>query len=236
MERFSQIYRIGTAKTYAGRGYSIYVKAEYSEDGRLSISGVEGPLPSGNAIGSCGQIDMHMNLDTIQPIAPWTKAMIRRLLEIWKAWHLNDMKAGCEHQRANWDVSEKLMVTSYTWSTKFHKEREKAAKGAMSMAEYEYFAEVASRVYSVTTDTNTPKYETDTVKDLLAEDWIKPGKTEEKLVGWVHPHEHPKGLLCKPCEVCGYAYGSSWLREEVPESVLQELRDFPPTDKQPAWV
>jgi hypothetical protein len=29
-----------------------------SEDGRFSISGVIGPLPSGNALGGCGQIDM----------------------------------------------------------------------------------------------------------------------------------------------------------------------------------
>lgn len=29
---------------------------------------------------------------------------IRRMLEVWRRWHLNDMKAGCEHQRTEkWD-------------------------------------------------------------------------------------------------------------------------------------
>ena len=236
MEDFSRIYRIATAHDeHRNRDYSTFVEVIY-KDGKLSITGVEGPLPNGNAIGSCGQICMGMDVETMMPALGWTKPMLARLLEIWNEWHLNDMRAGCEHQRATWDISEKLTVTSYTWSTKFHKEREKAAKGNMSMAEYEYFAEVANRVYSVTTDTKSPKYETDTVKDLLAEDWIKPGKTEEKLAGWVYEYEHPKGLLCKPCEVCAYKYGSAWLRVEVPDSVLIELQNFPYTDMRPAWV
>ena len=47
---------------------------------------------------------------------------------------------------------------------------------------------------------------------------------KQKAAGWVYPTEHPKGLLCKPCEVCGYKYGSAWLREEVPADVLDYLK------------
>ena len=47
---------------------------------------------------------------------------------------------------------------------------------------------------------------------------------KQKAAGWVYPSEHPKGLLCKPCEVCGYKYGSAWLKEEVPADVLDYLK------------
>lgn len=59
---------------------------------------------------------------------------------------------------------------------------------------------------------------------------------ETKAAGWVYPREHPRGLLGRPCEVCGYRYGSAWLKEEVPAEVLAFLESLPETDKTPAWV
>lgn len=65
---------------------------------RLSLSGVEGPLPNGNCKGSCGQIDLHNIYNPAPDVA------IIKLTQVWAAWHLNDMRAGCEHQRAEqWD-------------------------------------------------------------------------------------------------------------------------------------
>lgn len=55
------------------------------------------------------------------------------------------------------------------------------------------------------------------------------------LLGWIRPEEHPEGLLGKPCPECGYRYGTAWMREEVPASVLEFLAALPDTDKQPAW-
>ena len=52
----------------------------------------------------------------------------------------------------------------------------------------------------------------------------------------MYPNEHPDGMLCKPCEVCGYAYGSQWLREEVPADVLAFLAALPESALTPAWV
>jgi hypothetical protein len=65
---------------------------------------------------------------------------------------------------------------------------------------------------------------------------LEPWKIEEKTAGWVFPSQHPKGLLTKPCPVCGYRYGNGWLYEEVPEEVLQWLQNLPDTDQKPAWV
>ena len=235
MEDFKKVYRIGTAKTYRGRAYSVFVEAEY-KDGRLSLHGVEGPTVGGNCIGGCGQIDMHLKPEHLTPGPGWTRAKIARLLAIWGEWHLNDMKAGCEHQRANWDTETKVTVTDYSWTTKYHELTKKAAAGELTAEEYEEFQAISAKVTVVTVAPNRPKYETDDIRALIAEGWIKAGRTEEKAVNWVHPYEHPAGILAKPCEVCGYKYGTSWLKVEVPEEVLQELKDFPDTDRQPAWV
>ncbi len=99
----NKVMRIGTSKTYAGRSYSIYVKATF-KNGRLSISGVEGPLASGNAVGGCGQIDMH-DWNIVNYAEGWNAAKVNQLRAIWSKWHLNDMKAECEHQESrgeNW--------------------------------------------------------------------------------------------------------------------------------------
>lgn len=113
-----KIYRIGKLKTL-----DIFVKAEYArkESGSgkwtLTMAGVIGPRPDGNASGSAGQIDMEFqhrlseDNDTryadrlIKPeeisFAPgWDKEKWYDLLEIWSRWHLNDLHAECEHQRA----------------------------------------------------------------------------------------------------------------------------------------
>lgn len=108
-----KIVNIGTVPVGSRRA-NVYCKIE-NENGRLSISGVVGPLPSGNALGGCGQIDMefkHRNEadddkrygDLIGPneikfSKGWNATAWFDFLEVWKKWHLNDMHAGCEHQR-----------------------------------------------------------------------------------------------------------------------------------------
>ncbi len=52
------------------------------------------------------------SLDTVRRVAThgtpskaWPAARIRKLLSIWERWHLNDMRAGCKHQRAwSWNT------------------------------------------------------------------------------------------------------------------------------------
>lgn len=119
------------AKTYGGRWFHTHIFIEYT-DGRLSITGVEGALASGNCLGSCGQIDMdyrkgHLGKD-FQMIDGWTLPMFRKLLAIWDKWHLNDLKAGCEHQRAlGWEAdgydkhpSEPCPTCGYKFGTAWH--------------------------------------------------------------------------------------------------------------------
>lgn len=90
-ENFRKTVRLGTIDTGRGRFASIFCFIEF-HDGRLSIQGVEGPLASGNCLGSCGQI--------IRMAAAWTRPMLRRFFQVWKEHHLNDLRAGSPDQEA----------------------------------------------------------------------------------------------------------------------------------------
>lgn len=161
---------------------TVWIEIQYSHD-RLSITGVIGPLRSGNARGGCGQIRdelAHTKADT-----PWNAEMIAELGEIWDAWHLNDMRSGCEHQRAEgWDkrpIDPSKPLDAY--GTHFEGQKQSS--------------------------------------------W--------NMLTWVRPDEHPDGLLTVPCPVCGYKFGTAWLTEEVPDEVLDWLRDLPEAERQCPW-
>jgi len=74
----------------------LYITAE-DDRATLSITGVEGPTPDGNAQGSAGQcIDA---LDRIVRYEPgWDSATAQELKAIWKRWHMNDLRAGTPAQ------------------------------------------------------------------------------------------------------------------------------------------
>lgn len=111
-----KILYIGTIAVGARRA-ALYCKVKLEND-RLSISGVEGPLKSGDALGGCGQIDMHYahrdhtqndkryargeftHANEIRYAAGWNADAWLDFLNVWKRYHLNDMHAECEHQRA----------------------------------------------------------------------------------------------------------------------------------------
>jgi hypothetical protein len=118
-----KVMRLGTMEIYEEQHADIFIKATIKEDGELSISGVIGPKQNGDCTGSCGQIVMgfkHRNtvdddkryhkLTTPEEIdfAPgWNKDKWLDLLDVWEKWHLNHMRAGCEHQREmGWTYEE----------------------------------------------------------------------------------------------------------------------------------
>lgn len=50
--------------------------------------------------------------------------------------------------------------------------------------------------------------------------------TQSNMAIWEREEEHPRGLLCKPCPVCGYKYGSAWLFEEIEEADLRRIEEI----------
>lgn len=138
---FSKVVRIGTVKV-DGRYGSIYAKASYNEKGNLSISGVIAPLPSGNALGSAGQIDMgfaHRNRadddarysydeltkpEDINFASGWNREKWLDFLDVWKKHHLNDMHAGTPKQEEalnKWRAKHKIAGWAYDKEVKYLK-------------------------------------------------------------------------------------------------------------------
>lgn len=95
----NKIVRIGIARPQGrSRGYSIFCRIEI-KDGRLSITGVEGPNYHDGCAGSCGQIIM--STWPITEYAPgWDEDKVTKFREVWDRWHLNDMRAGTPAQEA----------------------------------------------------------------------------------------------------------------------------------------
>lgn len=215
-----------------GRFGEVFCKFEF--DGtRLSITGVEGPGPGGNARGGCGQI-----IDTVEGLKElaegWDYALLGAFCQTWRRWHLNDMRPSCEHQR-DWG-KEEIEVVSYKLTSEARDIRKAAEKKASEAAVRGVVADLSS-----------------TERALLACEWYKSihsppdadsplsgcyevEKRETKLANWVTEAEHPRGVLSKPCPVCGYKYGTKWLLEAVPGEIIEFLEKLPDSKLKPAWV
>lgn len=102
----TKVVRVGTIPAGRRRA-SLYVKISTTGSSTgpyVSFTGVEGPLPSGNALGGCGQIDMgYAHRDPadndaryIDPILPgdihyaagWDRNAWLDLLDAWKRLHM----------------------------------------------------------------------------------------------------------------------------------------------------
>lgn len=71
---------------------------------RFSMHGVVAPMKNGDAKGSCGQIYDEIRESvfekTLEYSKGWDEVSVLGLLRLWDDYHLNDLQAGCEHQRA----------------------------------------------------------------------------------------------------------------------------------------
>jgi hypothetical protein len=186
---------------------------------RASFVGVYYPIGRPNA-GGGGQCQ-----DSIGKL--WGNIFwIPTLLALWERWHLNDMRAGCEHQRAEKWGNETLEVVSYKLTMEAIAVRKGAEKKASAAAILGTVAEID-----------------ETERALLACVWYKnifaPPSSESPLSGCyevskretkpachVYPHEHARGVLCKPCPVCSYEYGKAWLYEELPADLSEQVQNL----------
>lgn len=151
---------------------------------------------------------------------------VARLCDIWEVRHLNGMSPACEHQRAEDWGKEQVEVITYKLTHEAYEMRQ-AAIGKAS----------AAAVSGVVADLDP------TERALLACKWYadifqppdadsplsgcyEVGKRETKHTGWVHPHEHPRGVLGKPCPVCGYKYGNAWMHYVLPAGIIEEVREL----------
>lgn len=229
-------------EVHGGRKTGGYAIIKY-QNGRLSICGVVGPKSNGDSLGSCGQCIEEIRNG--EPANGWTNEMLQRFCDIWEKWHLNDMRAYCEHQKElGWEELAKKKVTLYHYRLKreiSQKQREtkdeaiKALKNGLTFTPSEEQVVLMNMPYTLVyhkqiTEEQEKYYEPK--KPLYRGDT---GAEESKVLGWMRQEEHPDGILCRPCPVCGYKYGTSWKKEEVPEEVISFLKELPCADLPDSW-
>jgi len=209
----------------------VYCRIEVDDKGTLSISGVEGPLALGNCRGSCGQI---RGVEIKSFSKGWNQEMLRKFYEIWKEWHLNDMQAACEHQQKHRWGEKEIEVVTYRLTTEALKERRGLEKTAIAVAagtaSHEFSHEDRALLTAPIT-THQPPDADGPLSGRYEVSW-----RETKLTAWVNQDVHPEGVLAKPCPECGYKYGTEWRRKEVPQDVLEWLKELPESKREPAWV
>lgn len=213
-----------------------FAKIEFKAS-KLSIVGVIGPKAKGNACCAGQCVD---EIRAGKPVGEWTPEMVQQFCDIWERWHLNDMRPYCTHQKElGWDKIANKSITFYNYQlTSEALNKQRAAKTAAIQA--------LKKGETFTPTTEQTKYAslpfTISLPNKIsgeAEADYKPSEEDSKQttkrLGWLTAEEHPDGILCKPCPVCGYKYGTAWLTEEVPQDVIDWLFALPEAAKKPAW-
>ncbi len=162
----------------------------------------------------------------------WNKELVDRFVEVWDKWHLNDMHAGCEHQRALGWGKDKITIYTYelTQEVKVKKyDIENKAADALRAGGVVQYTPAEQTIINKPSEINGEELR------LIPAGYELTHK-DKKFSGWVYEYEHPKGVLCKPCPVCGYKYGSAWLTVPVPKEIIDFLFSLPDSESKPAWV
>lgn len=244
MENFKKVVNPCQCLVWNQRGTGQHLVQAFAEieykDGKLSICGVIGPRSNGNADGSCGQCISEIRSG--EPNKNWTAKVLQKFCDIWYRWHLNDMRPYCQHQKdLGWDKLAVKKVTLYNYTLRnewFCKKREiyNEVKKILGETGQVFLTEYEREIWNLPLSVHTWKPLDDVRYEPQKQQEWNEGPTEEKTLGWLSPEEHPDGILGKSCPVCGYKYGTSWLKEDVPEDVLQFLYNLPDTTREPAWV
>lgn len=228
--------------TYTNRNAQAYAEIEF-KDGKLSICGVVGPKKNGDCEGSAGQC-----VDEIRagrPSVDWNEEMLQKFCEIWDRWHMNDMRPYCKHMKElGWaeQSQEKVKIVKWDVTREARDKARDAEKRAIKcLKKGEVFVPTPEETmyanigYGVTTY-NDEQPEHPEFYEFKERDCLGHSNVEYKTRGWIKYTEHELGFLGKKCPVCGYRYGTAWIKEDVPQEVIDWLFALPDARTRPAWV
>lgn len=210
----------------------------YGRGSRINAVDVEVELkekPDGLVFSACGEIwdgnhsdvvSAGQNLDEIAKYIHNNR--FSRIYAMWQKYHLNDMRPECEHQRElGWREKALRSVTIYTHklnsdTIRKQHEIERSALERIKNGETVSLSESDRDLLNL-------QYEIETCKKDLPEDiasYYKLDGAKERLLGWLEPEEHPEGLLCRPCPVCGYRYGTAWKYMPIEPDDLKMIKSL----------
>lgn len=170
---------------------------------------------------ACGQVDMDIDYEAASDD-------LKRILDIWKEYHLNDMHAECIHQEEAGIrelASQPLYKAEYTMThdtivkqrgVEDFIKKELTQNGTVTLSQDQ--RELYTMKYSI------KKFflNADEAKENIPEGY-KLREVEATLRGHTSLSESEFGLLGKECPVCGYKYGHGWTYRPIPEEILTEL-------------
>lgn len=168
-----------------------------------------------------GQVDMDIDYEAASDD-------LKRILDIWKKYHLNDMHAECIHQEEAGIrelASQPLYKAEYTMT---HDTIVKQRK-VEDFIKNELVQNGTVTLSQEQRDLYTMKYSikkfflnADEAKENIPEGY-KLREVEATLRGHTFLSESEFGLLGKECPVCGYKYSHGWTYRPIPKEILTEL-------------
>jgi len=189
-----------TNKVHGPRNCAVYVTWELS-------NGENGPEFSAQAEAwNCRRTDIFIGGQCLETFAKMMHGDARRILEIWREWHLNGTNAGTVEQENALEAAKLAAVEQ-----------------ALSLPNPErYFYDIAKRELNPHT--------LGTVAGLKESDYYSWACHVLKQAG-LYEVPLPAGQKCTgdfPPEVLngsrGYRYGERWLYRQLPASIVQELK------------
>ena len=141
---------------------------------------------------------------------------------------LSRMHPECEHQAAaGWreQAAEKVTLYVFTMTVDAIRERDSLKRRILTAAQNGETWQTSPVEQLLLSLEYSVKSENEALSDNIA-GYYKLEETEVKALGWLHPEEHSRGILGKPCPVCGYRYGHSWKYFPIPaddEAIILRL-------------
>lgn len=144
------------------------------------------------------------------------------ICDLWEKYHLNNMYPDCEHGINEKLADKKITVNTYRQTietiTKINDIKDKIHRKII-----EYGSAAVSPDEQLLL--SLPYERTNNIPPSL-QPYYKLVKTEKKRARWVFYTEHPDGVLCKPCPICGYKYGTKWNYRPIPEKDLTRIKEL----------
>lgn len=202
---------------YYGRGSrrnAVTVDVEYTEkDGKKVFT-------ASGMIWNSARSDCICGGQCLDTIAQYIKnPTFKQIFRLWNLYHLNDMHPECEHQAAaGWreKAAEKVTLYKFTMTTEAITEQNRTKSAVLRAAQDGETLRLSKEKRLILGLDYSITHHSETLPETIAQ-YYKLKSTEIKTLGWLRESEHPDGILCKPCPVCGYAYGSKWVYFPIPE-------------------
>lgn len=193
---------------------AVTVEMEYKEEGdkkRFSVSA---------SVWNNTRTDIVAGGQCLDSIAPFIHdKRFTEILRLWKLYHLNDIHPACIHQAAQgWEESAGETVTIYKFrlTNEALAKRSKAKRRILGDAQNGETVQASPEERKVLALSYTLESATADLPEDIAPYYQADGEKVERR-GWLRYEEDSRGILGKPCPVCGYKYGHGWQYFPIPE-------------------